>query len=160
MDSGDVLENISKDNTSVPEQELVTNNCEIIELPEHSAFGNKFHQINFKPRTPTWNFLRFLFLLSDHLNIKILKWFHDSGPVNIFFSIDLEYDKPYGTMKKLHFTHKCSPHNILKEIEITAKVEEMTAELLELVSTNMDLKSGLVVSNINFASIHATKISP
>ena len=59
MDSGDVGENISKANTSVHEEQLVTNNGEIIELPEHSAFGNKLHQINFKPRTPSWNFLRF-----------------------------------------------------------------------------------------------------
>ena len=154
MASKDLDENVLKGTQSV------TKEIEIVEETKPSAFGNMLIHSDFKPRNPTSNLLRYLFLLYDQMVFKIMKWLQEYGPIKIFISIDLEYEKPYWKTKKLKCSHHCKPQMVYTENGIIDQAKEMIEELLQYDENLCEMKAGLVVSNIISTCLHASKLSP
>jgi len=152
MASNELHANISKETHSVPKE------IEILEETKPSALRNMLIHSDFKPRNPTANHLLFLFLLSDQLIFKIMKWLKEFGPLKIFLSLDLEYEKPYWKTKRLLCSHNCAPKIVVSENEIIEKVKELIEELLQYNENLCDLKSGLFVSNIHCATLRAANL--
>ena len=152
MASNDLDANISKETHSVPSE------IEILEVTKPSALRNMLFHSDFKPRNPTAHLLLFLFLLSDQLIFKIMKLLKEFGPIKIFISMDLEYEKPYWKTKRLLCIHNCAPQIVLTETEIIDKVKSLIEELLQYDENLADLKSGLVVSNIHCATLRAARL--